>query len=303
VQQYQKAVTLTFGKLTSVKEPGFRLYFPLIQTMYKVDLRTRVHELLPQHIITRDNVSCSVTAVIYYHVEDAEMAVLRVTDVDNGIHQLAQTELRDLLCQKPFNDILENRDEYSQIITAKVERRCADWGVKVEHVQLKNIDLTNDNMVRAMAKEAEATREKMAAMIRADGEYKAAVKLTEAASILAASDIGMELRRLQTLERIAKEKNQTTLVVPMQIFQKLNGARSGAADGSAEKHHTTSAGFTELTKDEWAKLSREIENEISRSSPVATPATGASVEAELEESDSETGADVGKKAGPPSSDK
>ena len=84
VQQYQRAVTLTFGKLTSVKEPGFRLYLPLIQSMYKVDLRTRVHELLPQHIITRDNVSCSVTAVIYYHVQDAEKAVLRVTDVDNG---------------------------------------------------------------------------------------------------------------------------------------------------------------------------------------------------------------------------
>eukprot|EP00490_Sorites_sp_Unknown_P010008 CAMPEP_0114660992 /NCGR_PEP_ID=MMETSP0191-20121206/21409_1 /TAXON_ID=126664 /ORGANISM="Sorites sp." /LENGTH=236 /DNA_ID=CAMNT_0001891783 /DNA_START=259 /DNA_END=969 /DNA_ORIENTATION=- len=190
--------------------------------MFKVDLRTRVHELLPQHIITRDNVSCSVTAVIYYHVEDAEKAVLRVADVDNGIHQLAQTELRDLLCQKSFNDILENRDEYSKAITSKVEVRCSDWGVNVEHVQLKNIDLTNDNMVKAMAKEAEATREKMAAMIRADGEYRASIKLAKAARILDNDPVAIELRRLQTLERVAKEKNQQTLVVPLQVFSKVN---------------------------------------------------------------------------------
>jgi len=234
VQQYQRAVTLTFGKLTSVKEPGFRLYFPIIQTMYKVDLRTRVHELLPQHIITKDNVSSSVTAVIYYHIENAEKAVLRVTDVDLGIHQLAQTELRDLLCQKEFNAILENRDEYSKIITQKVESRCADWGVIVEHIQLKNIDLTNENMVRAMAKEAEATREKMAAVIRADGEYRAAMKLAEAAKILKNNPIAVELRRLQTLERIAKEKNQTTLVVPMQVFQQSPEA-SPASNSTAQE--------------------------------------------------------------------
>eukprot|EP01083_Nonionella_stella_P169066 572391_1 len=218
VQQYQRAVTLTFGKLTSIKEPGFRLYLPILQTMYKVDMRTRVHELVPQHIITRDNVSCSVTAVIYYHVTDAEKAVLRVTDVDLGIHQLAQTELRDLLCQHSFNAILENRDQYSKEITSKVEKRSSDWGVLVENVQLKNIDLTNDNMVRAMAKEAEASREKKAAIIRADGEYRSAIKLAQAAKILEEDDIAVELRRLQTLERIAKEKNQTTLLVPMQIF-------------------------------------------------------------------------------------
>jgi len=219
-------VTLTFGKLTSVKEPGLRIYLPIIQTMFKVDLRTRVHELLPQHIITRDNVSSGVTAVIYYHVQDAEKAVLRVVNIDIGIQQLAQTELRDLLCQKTFNDILENRDEYSKIITNKVEIRCEDWGVKVEHVQLKNIDLTNENMVRAMAKEAEATREKMAAMIRADGEYRAAIKLTKAAKILNTNPIAIELRRLQTLERIAKEKSQTTLVVPMQIFKNATHAKN-----------------------------------------------------------------------------
>lgn len=206
------------GKLTSIKEPGIRLYLPILQTMYKVDMRTRVHELVPQHIITRDNVSCSVTAVIYYHVIDAEKAVLRVTDVDLGIHQLAQTELRDLLCQHSFNAILENRDQYSQDITEKVSVRCGDWGVLIENVQLKNIDLNSEDMVRAMAKEAEASRERRAAVIRADGEYRSAIKLAQAANVLQNDPIAVELRRLQTLERIAKEKNQSTLLVPMKIF-------------------------------------------------------------------------------------
>lgn len=136
---------------------------------------------------------------------------------------MAQTELRDLLCQHSFNAILENRDQYSKEITQKVEKRCNDWGVMIESVQLKNIDLTNDNMVRAMAKEAEASRERKAAMIRADGEYRSAIKLAQAAQVLESDDIAVELRRLQTLERIAKEKNQTTLLVPMQIFNNTQG--------------------------------------------------------------------------------
>ena len=140
-----------------------------------------------------------------------------------GIHQLAQTELRDLLCQHSFNAVLENRDQYSKEITAKVASRSNDWGVLVESIQLKNIDLTNENMVRAMAKEAEATRERKAAMIRADGEYRSAIKLAQAAHELGNDDIAVELRRLQTLERIAKEKNQTTLLVPMKVFNDSTG--------------------------------------------------------------------------------
>ena len=143
-----------------------------------------------------------------------------------GIHQLSQTELRDLLCQHSFNAILENRDQYSKEITRKVEGRCADWGISVESIQLKNIDLTNDNMVRAMAKEAEASRERMAAVIRADGEYRSAIKLAQAAAVLEGDDIAVELRRLQTLERIAKEKNQSTLLVPMKVFNSSEGVES-----------------------------------------------------------------------------
>lgn len=218
VQQYQRAVTLTFGRLTSIKEPGIRIFIPAIQDMYRVDLRTRVYELSPQQVITRDNVSASVNAVIYFHVEDPAKAVLEVDDVDQGVTQLGQTELRDQLCQKTFNEILESRGELSETIAERVKERVQKWGVKLEHLQLKNIDLTQENMIRAMAKEAEATRERTAAMIRADGEMQAAKRLTQAAKLLRSNPIAVELRQLQTLERISKEGNQQTVVVPSSVF-------------------------------------------------------------------------------------
>merc|ERR1712130_307374 len=205
-----------------IKEPGIRIFIPAIQNMYRVDLRTRVYELSPQQVITRDNVSASVNAVIYFHAEDPAKAVLEVDDVDAGVTQLGQTELRDQLCQKTFSEILESREQLSTIIAEKVKERVQKWGVKLEHLQLKNIDLTQENMIRAMAKEAEATRERTAAMIRADGEMQAAMRLTEAAKLLKSNPIAVELRQLQTLERISKEANQNTVVVPSSLFNNLN---------------------------------------------------------------------------------
>eukprot|EP00906_Rhabdomonas_costata_P034597 RCo048668 len=174
VYQFQQGIVLTFGKLgfigSGVKQPGIRIRVPLFQTIYKVDLRTRITQLESQDIMTSDNVSTRVSAVMYFKVVDTKASVLNVTDVDFGMKQLAQTELRDVLCQKDFNTILESRSQLSAAITAKVEEKARDWGVKVEHIQLKNIDLVDPAMVRAMAKQAEATRERTAAVIRADGE-------------------------------------------------------------------------------------------------------------------------------------
>ena len=136
VQQYERAVVLTFGKLTSIKEPGIRIFIPAIQDMYRVDLRTRVYELSPQQIITRDNVSASVNAVIYFHVYDPAKAVLKVDDVDQGVNQFGQTELRDLLCKKTFNEILESREELSHSIADAMKERCSGWGVTIEHLQV-----------------------------------------------------------------------------------------------------------------------------------------------------------------------
>eukprot|EP01084_Bolivina_argentea_P122602 217232_1 len=243
VQQYERAVVLTFGRLTSIKEPGIRLFIPAIQDMYRVDLRTRVYELSPQQIITRDNVSASVNAVIYFHVDDPSKAVLEVDDVDQGVTQLGQTELRDQLCQKTFNEILESRGQLSTIIAEKVKERVHKWGVKLEHLQLKNIDLTQENMIRAMAKEAEATRERTAAMIRADGEMQAAKRLTQASKLLKINPIAIELRQLQTLERIAKESNQNTVIIPSNIFKNTNALLSAGIIGQLSDSNKKTLNF------------------------------------------------------------
>eukprot|EP00485_Elphidium_margaritaceum_P005733 CAMPEP_0202688300 /NCGR_PEP_ID=MMETSP1385-20130828/3823_1 /ASSEMBLY_ACC=CAM_ASM_000861 /TAXON_ID=933848 /ORGANISM="Elphidium margaritaceum" /LENGTH=217 /DNA_ID=CAMNT_0049343237 /DNA_START=234 /DNA_END=887 /DNA_ORIENTATION=+ len=200
--------------------------------MFRVDLRTRVYELSPQQIITRDNVSASVNAVIYFHVDDPAKAVLEVDDVDQGVTQLGQTELRDLLCQRAFNEILESRETLSTQIAERVKERVQKWGVTLEHLQLKNIDLTQDNMIRAMAKEAEATRERTAAMIRADGELQAAKRLTQAAKILRQNGVAIELRQLQTLERISKETNQSTVVIPQSMFRSANSLLAAGIVGT-----------------------------------------------------------------------
>merc|ERR1712228_679536 len=239
----------TFGRLTSIKEPGIRIFIPAIQDMLRVDLRTRVYELSPQQVITRDNVSASVNAVIYFHVEDPAKAVLEVDDVDEGVTQLGQTELRDQLCQKTFNEILESRAELSKIMAARLEERVARWGVKLEHLQLKNIDLTQDNMIRAMAKEAEATRERTAAMIRADGELQAAMRLTEAVKLLRINPIAIELRQLQTLERIAKESNQSTVVIPSDTLKGVKSLISAGIVGQLNDSGKQTVNFGDSNDD------------------------------------------------------
>eukprot|EP01104_Vermistella_antarctica_P008809 TRINITY_DN2238_c0_g1_i2.p2 TRINITY_DN2238_c0_g1~~TRINITY_DN2238_c0_g1_i2.p2 ORF type:complete len:189 (+),score=24.15 TRINITY_DN2238_c0_g1_i2:779-1345(+) len=150
-----------------------------------------------------------------YRVTDAEAAVISVEDVDVAVRQLAQTELRDLLCKESFNQMLEQRSLLSANLQKSVASYAEQWGVCVERVQMKNVDLVEQAMVRAMAKEAEATRERTAAIIRADGELQAALKLTEASSVL--SEGAMELRRLQMMEKISKEKSQHTVIVPMEM--------------------------------------------------------------------------------------
>mmetsp|Transcript_16306 Transcript_16306/g.48959 ORF Transcript_16306/g.48959 Transcript_16306/m.48959 type:complete len:334 (-) Transcript_16306:30-1031(-) len=217
ISDYERGVTFTLGKLTSVKEGGLRIYVPPIQQMFIVDMRTRVYELPPQDIMTRDNVGAKVTAVAYFRVCNAEASVLEVANVHDAVQQLMQTQLRDVLCQQEFNEILEQRDRLSQRIRDEVAHAADRWGVVIERVQMKNIDLVDPNMVRAMAKEAEASRERTAAIIRADGELQASQKLAEAAEVLQRQPAAMQLRRLQTLEKISKEKSQHTVVVPMDL--------------------------------------------------------------------------------------
>jgi len=228
VQQYQKGVTFTLGKVTSVKEPGIRILIPFVQDMFKIDMRTRVVELPSQDIFTKDNVSTRVNAIICFRVLDPQLVTLEVTDVDNGIHQLVQGHMRDSLSSKDFSEILNHRDAISRDIMTHTSNMATKWGVLLEKVQLKNVDIVDPNMIRAMAKEAEATRDKIAAIIRADGELQASKKLVEAADMIRVNPVALELRRLQTLEKISKEKSQHTVIVPMDF-----GGQSSAVMGMA----------------------------------------------------------------------
>jgi len=227
VDQFERGVTLTMGKLTSVKEPGLRLLIPIFQTMYKIDMRTRVLELPPLDLFTKDNVSSKVNAIAYFRVVNPELAVMEVADLDSAVHQLIQGQLRDTLCSKDFSDILVNRETVSKEILGNVSAFAKRWGAEVERVQLKNLDIADQNMVRAMAKEAEATRDKIAAIIRAQGELDAAKLLVDAATIMSRNVGSLELRRLQTLEKISKERSQHTVIVPMDFTANTTGAVLG----------------------------------------------------------------------------
>jgi len=244
VYEYQRAVTLSLGKYSSTKEPGIRLALPFLQQLFIVDMRTRVHELEPQHIMTKDNVSASVTAVVYYRVTDPRQAVLSVAEMDRAVSQLAATQMRDLLCALDFDSILVQRSHLGEQMVEHVRGQLEAWGVKVERVQMKKIDLVDANMIRAMAKEAEAYRDRKAAIIRADGEFEAARRLTEAAAIFGDDPVALELRRLQTLEKVAKEPSQHTVVVPMDFTQASLGLTSATLHAGNKNKQTAAAAAT-----------------------------------------------------------
>jgi regulator of protease activity HflC (stomatin/prohibitin superfamily) len=219
IDEYQRGVTLNLGSYSATKKPGIRLCIPILQEMFIVDLRTRVYELEPQHIMTKDNVSTSVTAVAYYKIVDPKLAVLQVKNVDNAVTQLMQTQMRDVLCSLEFDQILVQRSKIGEEILEHVREPLKEWGVQVDRVQMKKIDLVDQNMIRAMAKEAEAFRDRKASIIRAEGEFEASKKLLEAAKCLEGNEVALEIRRLQTLEKISKEQGQHTVVVPMDFTQ------------------------------------------------------------------------------------
>jgi len=183
--------------------------------MIKVNMRTEVLVLEAQDLFTRDNVSARLNAIVYYRVVDAKLAVLEISELESAVHQLICGQLRDTLSSKDFSEILANRESHSKDILAHVSAFAKNWGVLIERVQLKNLDIVDQNMVRAMAKEAEATRDKTSAVIRAEGELDSAKLLVDAANIMLTNPVALELRRLQTLEKISKEKSQHTVIVPM----------------------------------------------------------------------------------------
>jgi regulator of protease activity HflC (stomatin/prohibitin superfamily) len=222
LKEYERAVVFRLGKLlTEAKGPGLIVIFRPIDTLVKVSLRTAVHDVPPQDIITRDNVSVKVNAVVYYRVIDPRRAIVEVEDYTYATSQLSQTTLRSILGQAELDDLLSQRDRLNQQLQEILDNQTDPWGIKVSAVEVKHVDLPED-MRRAMARQAEAEREKRAKIIHAEGELTASTQLAEAAAVLGREPGAMTLRYLQTLNEIAAEQNSTIVFpLPVDLFTAL----------------------------------------------------------------------------------
>jgi regulator of protease activity HflC (stomatin/prohibitin superfamily) len=215
MREYQRAVVFTFGRFTGVKGPGLILLVPIVQQMVRVDLRTVVLDVPSQDVISRDNVSVKVNAVVYFRVMDADKAVIVIENFLQATSQLAQTTLRSVLGKHMLDEMLAERDQLNADIQEILDRQTEAWGVKVTNVEIKQVDL-DPSMIRAIARQAEAERIRRAKVINAEGEQQAAEKLVEAAQILAKSPGAMQLRYLATLSEIASERS-STIVFPFPL--------------------------------------------------------------------------------------
>lgn len=212
VNQFERGVILTLGRFSSIKDPGLRLIVPYFQRMIKVDIRTTPIDVPKQEVITRDNVTVGVDAIVYFRVVDSGKAILETTNYVYATSQFAQAALRDVTGNFELDDLLSKRDEVSQQIKAIVDTQADKWGIDIENVKLQNIELPND-MKRAMAKQAEAERTRRAVIIAAEGEKSAAHAVAEAAKMLTQIPGGVNLRTLQTLEKISTDPNQKTIIL------------------------------------------------------------------------------------------
>ena len=219
VNQYQRGVVLTLGRLTGVRQPGFRFIIPIIQTVIMVDIRSTPIDVAKQEIITKDNVTAGVDAIVYFRVVDASKAVLETTNYVYATSQFAQAALRDVTGNFELDDLLSKRDEISTQIKEIVDKQTDQWGIDVEAVKIQNIELPSD-MKRAMAKQAEAERERRSNIINAEGELAAAETLAEAARIISGTPGAINLRTLNTVERISTEPSQkTTILFPVELLE------------------------------------------------------------------------------------
>ena len=215
LREYERGVIFTLGRFTGVKGPGLILVIPFIQQVERIDLRTRVFDVPPQDVISRDNVSVKVNAVVYYRVVDPEKAVIQVENFNDATSELAQTTLRSVVGQHELDQMLAEREQLNDNVREILDQQTDAWGIKVSNVELKHIDL-DEQMVRAIAKQAEAERLRRAKIIDAEGELQAAEKLVQAGEKLAAHPESMQLRYLGTLGNIAGEKS-STIVFPLPV--------------------------------------------------------------------------------------
>jgi len=235
--EYERGVVFRLGRLIDLRGPGLFLIIPFgVDRLVKIDLRTITLEVPPQEVISRDNVTIKVSAVIYFRVVDARAAVTQVMNYINATSQIAQTTLRSVLGESTLDDLLASREQINQRLQRIIDEQTEPWGIKVTTVEVKDVELPQ-TMQRAMAKQAEAEREKRAKIIHAEGEFAAANQLMEAAKVIAVQPAALQLRYLQTLTEIGVEKNTTVIFpLPVDIVEDLMELRLKAkADGGASK--------------------------------------------------------------------
>ncbi len=239
LKEYERAVVFRLGRLIAVKGPGIIILIPFIDKMVRISMRTIVMDIDPQDVITKDNVSIKVNAVLYFRVIEADRAVVDVENYLFATNQLAQTTLRSILGQSDLDEVLSERDRINQKLQQIIDDHTEPWGIKVSSVEVKQVDLPVE-MQRAMARQAEAERERRSKVINADGEFQAAKRLADASNIMHEEPIALQLRYLQTLADIATEKNSTTIFpIPIDLltpFMKLADKFSDSLDAENLKN-------------------------------------------------------------------
>jgi regulator of protease activity HflC (stomatin/prohibitin superfamily) len=231
LREYERAVVFRLGRMIGIKGPGLIILIPVIDRMVKVSLRTIPMDVPPQDVITRDNVSVKVNAVVYFRVIEPDKSVINIEDFLFATTQMAQTTLRSVVGQAELDDLLSNREKLNLEIQQILDQATDPWGIKVSMVEIKDVDLPVE-MRRAMARQAEAERERRSKVIHADGEFQASQRLAEAAKVLSTDPAAIQLRYLQTLAEIARENNSTTIFpVPIDLFQTWMKGRSGGSAG------------------------------------------------------------------------
>lgn len=230
LREYERGVIFRLGRLIPIKGPGIIILIPFVDKLVKVDLRTVTFDVPAQDIITEDNISVKVNAVVYFRVVDPGRAITAVEDFHYATSQISQTTLRSVLGQSSLDELLSKRDELNAQLQKIIDDQTEPWGIKVTAVEVKNVDLPQE-MLRAIARQAEAERERRAKIIHAEGEFQAAKKLSEAANIIGAEPMALQLRFLQTLTEIAAEKNSTTIFpLPIDLLTPfLKKAQEGSA--------------------------------------------------------------------------
>ncbi len=230
INQYQRGVMFSLGKYTGTKSPGWRIVWPIFQMMRKVDIRVKAVDVPNQEAITKDNISVTINAVIYYKVSDSAKAIIEVENFRHAVSQLAQTTMRNAAGEVSLDELLSNRDQVSHKIQMIIDQATDPWGIKVENVELKDVTLPED-MKRTIAKQAEAEREKRAVIIKAEGEVMAAENMSKAADTLNKSEGALHLRTLQTLNDLSSDQSNTVVfAIPLEILRAFEGMKKNNLD-------------------------------------------------------------------------